>query len=181
MTRSWGDGDLLHDGAAFDDLWVPKLVETVLVEAVRLTMRIAGRVGPSGIKNNMPAHLYDWADQLAQVETEELGKGGNRVRLGATSEQITRMEAAIRWPIVYLATEDDLRAALQLYLKCKALRLRFGQACKERGWPRATAYRQRDRALVEIAIGLNRDAVPVDLRGIEIERPRTGRVLYEDE
>lgn len=177
----WVDDYKPRDDIAYDDLWVPKLVETVLIEAVRLTMRIAGRVGPTGFKSPMPEYLIEWEDQVAQVETEELGKGGNRIKLGATSAQITRMDAAIRWPLIYLADDDLARTRLQLFLRCKALRLRFGQACKERGWPRASAYRLRDQALALIAFGLNRDGIPVDLRGIEIERPRTGRVLYEED
>lgn len=155
--------DFIAPGATnFDSYWTPELVNERLIEAVRLVQRTAGRVGPASYGSTMPSYVYDWGDKLAQVETQELGKGRNRVVLGATAAQVSLMERAIWWPAQYVAEHEGLLRVLRTYLKAKALRLPFDRLCKEKGWSRATAYRQRDRSLAIIAMGLNRDAVPVE-------------------
>lgn len=167
----------------FDELWTPKLVETRLIEAARLCMMTGGPVLPKGFKNSMPAYSYDWADLLNQVQTEEIGKGRNYVRLGATSKQVSRMEEAILWPWTYLEKFEGPRRVLKVFLACKAHRRKFGAACKSKGWSRTTAYRARDRALAIIAIGLNRDRVPVRAGDVDDMVPTGPRrpTLHDDD
>lgn len=159
----------------FDELWNPKLVEARLVEAAILCVKTGGPVLPKGFKGSMPAYAYDWGDLLNQVETDEIGKGRNYVRTGASAKEVSRMEEAILWPWRYLEKFEGPRRVLKVYLNCKAHRRKFGSACKARGWSRATGYRARDRALAIIAIGLNRDRVAVRTGGIEEMNERAPR------
>jgi hypothetical protein len=163
-----------------DALWTPPMVQAVLIEAARTAVRVAGRVGPAGFRSNMPEHLLEFGDEVGQIETDEHGKGRNRVMLGATSAQISRMERAMVWPITYLPHDEEGRRCLQLFVRCRALRLRFNRACKDAGISRASAYRARDAGLALIAQGLNRDRVPVDWRDIEPDDMEPNRVLDEE-
>lgn len=151
------------------DLWVPKTVEKRLIEAAKLTLTTTGRVGPKEFGSAMPMYQREWTDWLAQLddtnklpEDVRIEKDERPSRVGATSRQITRMEASMRWPIQYLEAMPGPRRVLAVFLRCRAYRKPFGLACKRLGWPRATAYRARDKALSLIAQGLNRDGVPVD-------------------
>lgn len=143
-----------------DSAWTPDLVRGQLKEAIRLVQRIGGRVGPKTYGNSMPAHLVEWADMLAQVETGELHKDGNRIRLGATSRQVTDMESALSWPGRYCASEPGPLGVLNIWLRSVAQRVPFSRACKAAGIPVSTAKRARSRALTLIAIGLTHDGVP---------------------
>ena len=157
-----------HDVRGFDaaavaeGLWLPRLVEARLIEAVRLAHRTDGPVGPKQYGSAMPAILREFQD-LVGVDIATLAAEKNPVKLGATSVQMTRMEATLRWPIEYLEDWPGPRGVLAVFLRCKAYRRSFRQACERRRWPRATAYRARDKALGLIAQGLNRAGVPVEL------------------
>lgn len=162
------DIEAVHDVTL--DVWVPKTVEKRLIEAARLVERVSGSWKPKEFGNSMPVFQRDWTDWLAQLD--EAGKDLSDVKIerdegpmrrGATSREISRMEAAICWPVEYLGEQPGPRKVLAVFLRCKAYRKPFDRACKRLGWPRATAYRARDKALSLIAQGLNRDAVPVDL------------------
>lgn len=161
--------DIAPVHAAPTDLWGPKAVERRLIEAARLTLSTTGPVGPKEYGSAMPVFQREWTDWLAQLDETNKLPGEARIerderpsRQGATSRQITRMEQAMRWPIAYLAGVDGPRKVLAVYLRCRAYRKPFDRACKRIGWPRATAYRARDKALSLIAQGLNRDGVPTD-------------------
>ncbi|WP_336801686.1 hypothetical protein [Kaistia sp. MMO-174] len=151
------------------DIWVPKLVERRLVGAARLINSIAGPVGPKGYGSGMPRYVHSEAEAFAaqiqmDEETRELDAvARNRGRIRATSRDISLMEAALRWPVRYLAEAAEVRGVLAVYLRCKAYRTPFDGACKKRGWSRATAYRDRDRALALIAQALNKDGVEVEV------------------
>ncbi|RWX72551.1 DUF6362 family protein [Mesorhizobium sp. M2A.F.Ca.ET.039.01.1.1] len=160
-------GGSFHGG--LDDLWVPATVEKRLIEAARLTLTTTGPVGPKAYGSAMPMYQRDWTDWLAQLDDAfkdaadvKIEQDERPTRLAATSRQITRMEAAIRWPIKYLDAVPGPRKVLAVYLRCRAYRKPFGRACKRLGWSRATAYRARDKALALIAQGLNRDHVPTE-------------------
>lgn len=146
-----------------EQLWTSDAVRGRLVEAAKLIERTGGRVAPKGYGTTMPEYSYDWGDLLAQTEGATLLKGRNMIRIGASSQAMTRAEEAMVWPMRYLEEADGPRRALRLFLRCRAKRERFGLACKKKGWSRVTAWRARDRALTIIAIGLIRDRVPLVL------------------
>ena len=159
LQKGWAGDFAPPADVDFDDLWVPKVVDERLVEAMRVVMRGVGRVGPAGHGNNMPDYYYDWADLWFQAGNKDNSKPRGLSLLSASQEQVTRMEEAIRWPAVYLADHPGPRRVLAAYLRAKAHRYKFSDDCKRRGWPRATAYRARDKALALIAQGLNKDRV----------------------
>lgn len=142
-----------------DAAWTVKMVADEMVSAVRLIQRIGGPVGPRFKPTNWPSALREWGDFLAMVETDEIAKERADHRITPTPRQITKMEQAMRWQALYLADHDGPRRVLRLWLRCKAHRRPFAEACKKVGWSRATAYRARDRALFLIAIGLMKSGV----------------------
>ncbi|ABS14250.1 hypothetical protein I6H96_02645 [Brucella anthropi] len=153
----------------FDGLWLPKIVDERLVEAAKLAQRTAGPTGPREDGNAWPKfqrEFLDWYDEIK----DEFGNIIGHVQTGEPEKKmpyiparkISQMEAAIQWPMHYLKEHDGPRNVLSVYLRCKAYRKPFGQACKRLGWPRATAYRARDKALSLIAQGLNSDGIPLD-------------------
>lgn len=65
---------------------------------------------PRGYANAMPAYVYSRFDLNAQLETLELErtlKIKNRVRLPATSAEVSRMDEAFGWPIRYLSETEQ--------------------------------------------------------------------------
>ncbi|OOL18179.1 hypothetical protein BRY73_08460 [Ochrobactrum sp. P6BS-III] len=76
-------------------------------------------------------------------------------------QEVSFFEKAIQWPIDHLPDQDGQARVLQLWLRCKITRLRFADEVSRKNWSRATAYRQRDRALSTISIKLDRQGVPV--------------------
>lgn len=145
-----------------DAQWTTKMVGEELTFAVKLCNKAVGRVLPADSKAAWPALLREWADLLAQVETDETGKDEGPRRFWATRKQINRMERALVWQARYLSRleHDQLRKILAVWLRAKARRGgRFNASLKRHGISRATGYRARDRALLIIAIGLMRDGV----------------------
>lgn len=162
---TWRDGKaVLKDyriGGAVeaDACWTPKLVRKELEAAMRLIQRTAGRVGPAAYRSSMPAYSHDWWEQVIQAGEGNLYAGGNRIRLGASAAQVSRMERVMRWQIVYLDAWPGPRTGLRLHLQHVAHGVPFSRLCRERGVPLATAKRARDKALSLISQGLDRDGV----------------------
>ncbi|ELT50983.1 DUF6362 family protein [Brucella intermedia] len=159
-------GTIQHD---FNDLWVPKIVDQRLTEAAKIVLRATGPTGPRGDGNVWPLFQREFSDWYDTVKDEFGNVIGHvqtaqpeKPRFNISSRKISRMEQAILWPMTYLKDYDGPRRVLSVYLRCKAYRKPFSQVCKRLGWPRATAYRARDKALSLIAQGLNADGVPLD-------------------
>jgi hypothetical protein len=168
-------------------VWSPSIVKRRLIAAVDHAHRTAGSVGPrAGSASDILARLQgrDWLFEIdprtgAIVYTgpgvavfDEEGKfagivgGEDKPRRRPpryTPREVWNLEDAIFWPGRYLAASDPmLPRTLNVFLRCKVFRsLRFGEACKQREWPRRTAYDRVDAALAGIAAGLNRDRVDV--------------------
>jgi hypothetical protein len=117
----------------------------------------------------MPAYLVEWTDLLAQVESDHAGKGRNLVRIQTTRDEMTRAEEAMLWPWRYLSDYPGPRECLTRYLACRAKRGSFEAACK--AWndkgvrSRRTAYRECDRGITLIAMGLIDNRVPIRVAG----------------
>jgi hypothetical protein len=143
--------------------WTPDLVRTRLIKAAVLCQRAAGRVGPKEFGTAWPEIAVEWADMLAQVETDELLKGKNQVRVPASARDVTLMEDTLGWPGRYLAGQEGAKRCLKLFLFAKATRRKFGAVCKNRGIPLSTAKRGRAKAFSLIAQGLVNDGVNVEV------------------
>lgn len=145
------------------DGWTPDLVRERLVKAAILCQRAAGRVGPKEFGTAWPEIAVEWADMLAQVETDELLKGRNQIRMPASARDVTLMEDALGWPGRYLDGQDGAKRCLKLFLFSKATRRKFTAVCRNRGIPVSTAKRGRAKAFSLIAQGLDRDGVAVEV------------------
>ena len=156
-------------GLRDEELWPFDVVKGRLLEAARVIERTTKRVAPRGHASSMPSYLVEWTDLLAQVESEEIGKGRNFVRIQTTRDEMTRAEEAMMWPWRYLAPYDGPRECLTRYLACRAKRGSFDAAC--RAWSEAgvrsrrTAYRECDRGITLIAMALTDARIPIRLAG----------------
>lgn len=144
-----------------DHVWTAKMVGERMVAAVKLCQRIGGRVGPSDKSGNWPTILREWADLMAQVETDEIGKDKEPRRYTPTAREVSQMDQAVGWIGRYLAgpEHDAMRRVLALWLRSKVTRAAFSEILKRKKWSKATAYRVRDRALLIIALRLMREGV----------------------
>lgn len=143
--------------------WVPKYVEERLLESARIIVYTTKPAGPRGYGSGYPNELASLIG-LADRDTEwwRLPSAEDQApKRNFPAHKVTQAEAASRWPIDYLPDHDGPRRVLMLYLRCKIYRKPFSRACKQRKWPRATAYRALDKAFAMIAQGLNRDGVEV--------------------
>ncbi|MEL4069559.1 hypothetical protein WKW50_05365 [Ochrobactrum sp. GPK 3] len=145
----------------FDDVWTPKLVGEVLIEAAMWSIASAGRTGPAGDRSLMPDLLMT-EDERKREDWSSLTEGEpEKKRRALSPARVSLLEKAIEWPFVYLDKQEGAARVLQLWLRCKCTRYRFIDAVDHRKWSRATAYRRRDRALSLISQGLDRDGVRV--------------------
>ena len=135
----------------FDDVWTPKLVGEVLVDAAMWSIASAGPTGPADDRNGI----------LEKLDPENVPPPRKR---SLSPARVSLFEKAIHWPTIYLKENDGAARVLQLWVRCKCTRCRFSHAVDDKGWSRATAYRARDKALSVISQGLDRDHVEVPRR-----------------
>lgn len=91
-----GEGDIPSE-------WTPEHVGVRLIEAYEVMSRSGGRIGPSRYGNGWPAMVHEFADmvdaqarQLAEKEAQQLRSSR------PTSDEISRMNEALAWPMSYL-------------------------------------------------------------------------------
>ena len=149
--------------------WTPQMAGEAFCAALRWAKHSAGRVGPSGmICARFPEAI------LTDEEHAEMGWGLKEVadpddlppmRVLPTPAQVSRHEAALTWPSVYLVGEGREGSArmVGLWAACKVRRQPFAAAVKARGVSRGAAYQLRDRGLSIISQGLQRDGVPISV------------------
>lgn len=140
-----------------------EIIRERLSSAARLTERTAGRVVPKEYGNAWPPILRDFADLLAQEEQQEgeRDRDHNRITLQPTARQVTLGEEALAWR--RYVTEAQALAVLNIWLRCRALRIRSWQReAVRRGFSRETAKRRLARAYFLIAVGLTRDGLPIE-------------------
>lgn len=143
------------------DCWTPKLAGEVMVEAARWALTYGGPAGPASIRSSMPELAMDWIDRMAQGWESVASQEPTKKRRNYWPAEVSQFERAIMWPLEYLADHDGLARVLQLWLRCKITKQKFGAAVDEKKWSRATAYRNRDKALSIIAQGLHAAGVAV--------------------
>lgn len=145
--------------------WTVKTVQETLIDAAWHSV-MGASVGPRGVRSAMLDFHLTGAERLAEgwsyaieVDEEELSKRAKRRRLSPA--RVSFLERAAAWPMEYLGDDPERARVLQLWLRCKVSKKKFGAEVDRVGMARATAYRQRDRALTIVSVGLDRDEIPV--------------------
>ena len=140
--------------------WSTDHVRLRLREAARGCERLVGRVGPSSKGGVWPQTMVEWGELVEMAGAGTL-KGFQDARNGGAEREISRIEAALQWPLRYLgaAEHEPARKALQLWLWCEAKNEAFGEFFRALGYSRRTAYRRRDAAVEAILKGVIRDKV----------------------
>jgi len=150
--------------------WTPQRAGKALVEALRWARYAAGQVGPRGmVSASLPkTALSD--DDFAEMgwgirESADDPADAPPLRVQLSARQVSRHEATLTWPTIYLVATGREGSArmVGLWAACKAYRRSFAGAVKARGIERSAAYALRDRGLSLISQGLAKDRVPVDL------------------
>jgi len=162
-------------GRDLSDIWIPRLVGEVLVDALRWAKKTAGPVGPAGFKTNrklqrfiptLEDHLEEgWGlPEVAGDEEEWLAP----VELAIDPKRADLFMHALTWVGVYLINDGHPATGKILSLSLAHSVSRnsraFDAALKQEGVSRRHSYRMRDKGLSIIAQALNRDQVPVPER-----------------
>jgi hypothetical protein len=135
-----------------------------LEEAFEVLAMLPMNTRPRGYANSMPVYTYERSDLIAQVETGELDRmmrTQNRVRLGASADQIARTEEALRWCMIYLPDSPEVARAVQLSALWAAMRVDANRRCKALKINRKAFYRRKMHGLNMLTIELMRHKVPV--------------------
>lgn len=137
-----------------------EIIRYRLKMAARLIERAAGRVGPVAYGSSWPPIMREWADLLAQEEAQagERDREQPRIHFQPTARQVTQAEEALSWRRYVADPNLDI---LNIWLRCQAHRRPWQRSAQEAGYTRETAKRRLDRCFFQIAIGLNRDGLPI--------------------
>lgn len=131
------------------DTWTGPHVGKRFSEAFETLGKLPMRRGPSRFGNHWPAHMVEWADQIAQQEQEQADKQAqadarNRVRLLPSAIEIGHCEQAIGWPAQFLKDRPTLMRSVNWVALAHCLERdidwltrRFGgepDTCQQRHW-----------------------------------------------
>jgi hypothetical protein len=105
--------------------------------------------------------IYDQIEMLGTGELEQMHEDRNRVRLAATSAQVTRMEQALRWPFEYLGDRPQLARAISLRAMWAAMRADIRKQCERRGMNHELFNQNWQQGLKIITAALVARKVPV--------------------
>lgn len=151
--------------------WNAPRVFDRLVEAVETLGRLPMTVRPRGYANAMPEATQEMQlsllDMIKMEETGELERlylAQNRVKLRVTSRQISRMDEALNWPLLYLADLPEVAKAVglsALWTVQKLDEFDIRRRCHARGMSTKTFYRRQLHGLQIIAQELSRAQIPV--------------------
>lgn len=149
-------------------LWTPQAVLPYLVEAFRTDRATGGRMGPARLKAAWPEYQMEQGDFVEQSLAKTLPK--KKVRLGASIEQISRMEAVLgcrmpahpsdNWLAGPLLAYPEHRARLVAWIFADLAGIGAADLCRRQGWSYATFKRYRGFAGQVIADRLNRSGAP---------------------
>jgi hypothetical protein len=141
------------------ELWTPKLVRDVLVDAFRMLNKTGGRVGPARVKAHWPEfQSFDLGDV---VNEEQRRKAEQRSTEYRTRMNVTRMEMVLLGsngmpPWMELVREaPDLQKTLRIFIGAELRGDSAKELCISHGWIYTTALTHRDRAAGIIAQRLN--------------------------
>jgi hypothetical protein len=149
------------------DRWTVIHVLDRLEEAYEVLSGMPMATLPKQYGNAMPTPLrerlsiMDQIEMLGTGELEQLHEDRNRVRLAATSAQVSRMDQALRWPFEYLSDRPELARAISLRAMWAVLRADIRKKCERRGIDHDAFNANWQRALVIITGALIARKVPV--------------------
>lgn len=147
------------------DLWTPKLVRDVLVDAYRMLRKTGGHVGPARLKAYWPEfQSFDPGDTANEEQRRRAEQRGGEYRTRMT---VTRMESVLLGshglpPWMELVREaPDLQKTLRIFIGAELRGDSAKELCIANGWTYTTALTWRDRAAGIIAQRLNAAKVEV--------------------
>ncbi|MGO4738628.1 hypothetical protein AB4099_18920 [Bosea sp. 2KB_26] len=109
-----GEGDIPTE-------WTPEHVGARLIEAFEILSRSGGRVGPGRFGNGWPAMVQEYAD-LVDQQARELAQRERQQAMAArpSSDEVSRMNEALRWPMDHLDGMPLASDALMLWAYASA-------------------------------------------------------------
>jgi hypothetical protein len=147
--------------------WTPTLAGGALIDALRWA-RTLPRVGPAGFGSTSGGFSTGVLDDETHAQLFGLREIADPdepplpMRIIQSPAMISRHENALSWCSRYIAASHPQSARITaMWAGCKARGRPFNLALRERGIDRSLAYRWRDRGLVLISTGLDRDGVPL--------------------
>lgn len=136
------------------------IVRERLTMAAKVIERTAGRVLPKGAGTAWPS-IVRTIEEVQELEAEMAEEDKPRITFPPTAKQITQAEEAMFWR--KYVTEAQALSALNIWMRCKALRIRSWQKEAVRhGFSRETAKRRLARAFFLIAVGLVQDGKEIE-------------------
>lgn len=114
MARLFTGAEVLDDWNPLDGVPAPEFVPPEwtgphvgvrLADAWRVLSKMPiERITPRAYGRCWPQYRHEWEDLLAMVgaELEAMQREVNRVRILPTAKEISRMEQAMAWPVVFL-------------------------------------------------------------------------------
>jgi len=145
-------------------IWCAAYVMERMEEVFRTLQRVRMRTRPLGFVSSMPLPIHDRGDLNAQLETKEFERmlqRRNRVCIGPSQEEMTRMEEAIWWPTKYLRDAEDLARAVNLSAMWAATDADVDKGLRRIKTTRREFNDRKLRGFCIIAEGLARDRVPI--------------------
>lgn len=102
--------------------WTPEHVQVRLVEAFDILSRSGIRVGPGRIGNGWPAMVHEFAD-LVDAQARAIAEKERQQSRAArpTSDELSRMNEALAWPMAFLDGRPLQSDALMLWAYATAL------------------------------------------------------------
>lgn len=101
--------------------WTPEHVGVRLIEAFEVLARSAMRPGPRQFANGWPAMVHEFADMVdAQARTLAEKEKQQARAARPTTDELSRMEEALRWPMDHLAGRPLAADSLMLWAYAKA-------------------------------------------------------------
>jgi len=138
-----------------------------LEEAFVVLSGLPAHTRPREYGNAMPTPLQermsfkDLIEMSASGELEQMQEDRNRVRLAATSAQVSRMDQALSWPVQYLSDRPELAKAVSLRALWAAMHADIRKRCERRGIDHDAFNRHWQEGVRIIAATLIARRVPV--------------------
>lgn len=101
--------------------WMPEHVGKRLIEAFEILSRSGTRVGPGRVGNGWPAMVHEFADMVDAQARALAEKEKQQARAARpTSDELSRMNEALAWPMAYLDGKALAADSLMLWAYASA-------------------------------------------------------------
>jgi hypothetical protein len=146
--------------------WIGPHVGKRLAEALRTLRSMPINGVPRGFASSWPVYAIEWEDRLAQLEADEAQQkqdalARNWTKIVPSSNEVSRMEAAISWPARYLAELPQLLRTVGAVAVARSRHQDIAAATRKLQLPGRIVRRWNNEGLDVIAAGLRRDKVGV--------------------